>query len=70
MSWLQGHQQREDLPAYYVKFLDSHARDPAWHIECITWFEDEPDVMVAHYYDEHKLFIETRTFRIKQPEKE
>lgn len=47
MSWLQGIQPREELPAKFVEWADG--KKPGARLEYITWFDDDRNVLYLDY---------------------
>ena len=60
MSWDQGIQVREDLPARFVKWADEKK---GARLEYITWFETQREIVYLDYGEAGSL-----TLTVKPPE--
>jgi hypothetical protein len=58
VTWTQGLQEREDIPARFLAWADDQGATRGWgSLEYITWFDAEPNVLILDYGDRGTLKV-------------
>lgn len=60
----QGVQTREEMPAHFVEWADAQATKGG-KVQCIVWFNSQPNEFYLDYYDEAGVLVESLTFNRK-----